>query len=100
MHCSNGLPRMKAVASEGTSRSFTVWRKCVLSQLIMGFVHDTLLFRVRYPDRARGARARGRVCYILGSTSHRCQHQRTKKRDRADEKAGVINFPHHQREQL
>ena len=23
---------------------------------------------------------------------HRCQHQRTKKRDRADEKAGVIMF--------
>ena len=31
------LVRMKVVASEGTSRSFTVWRKCVLSQLIMGF---------------------------------------------------------------
>ena len=24
---------------------------------------------------------------------HRCQHQRSKKRDRADEKAGVIIFP-------
>ena len=42
MHCSNGLIRMKVVASEGTSGSFTVWRKCVLSQLIMGFIHDTL----------------------------------------------------------
>ena len=42
MHCSNGLIRMKVVAFEGTSRSFTVWRKCVLSQLIMGFVHNTL----------------------------------------------------------
>ena len=39
MHCSNGLIRMKVVASEGTSRSFTVWRKCVLSQLIMGTWH-------------------------------------------------------------
>ena len=42
MHCSNGLVRMKVVASEGTNRSFSVWRKCVLSQLIMCFVHDTL----------------------------------------------------------
>ena len=44
MHCSYGLIRMKVVAFEGTCRSFTlftVWRKCVLSQLIMGFVHDT-----------------------------------------------------------
>ena len=36
------LIQMKVVASEGTSRSFAVWRKCVLSQLIMGFVHNTL----------------------------------------------------------
>ena len=31
---------------------------------------------------------------------HRCQHQRTKKRDRADEKAGVSIFFHHQGAQL
>ena len=42
MHCSNGLIRMKVVSSEGTSRSFAVWRKCVLSQLILGFVHNSL----------------------------------------------------------
>ena len=42
MHFSNDLIQMKVVSSEGTSRSFPVWRKCVLSQLIMVFVHDTL----------------------------------------------------------
>ena len=49
MHCSNGLIGMEVVASEGTSRSFTVWRKCVLSQLIMDFVHDTLtLYKAQF----------------------------------------------------
>ena len=42
MHCSNGLIRMKVVASEGTSRSFAVLcgRSVYVlrSQLTMGFV--------------------------------------------------------------
>ena len=44
MHCSNGLIRMKVVASEGTSIGALQYGgiKCVLSQLIMGFVHNTL----------------------------------------------------------
>ena len=62
MHCSNGLIRMKVVASEGTSRSFTVWRKCVLSQLIVGFVGPT-----RHIDAVHSAAPEGYSILTLSS---------------------------------
>ena len=71
MHCSNGLIRMKVVASEGTSRSFTVWRKCVLSQLIVGFVGPT-----RHIDAVHSAAPVGYSILTLSSWYWHCMSVR------------------------